>query len=309
MSVKIGIALGGGGARGLAHVGVLKALEEEGIPIHYITGSSIGAIVGAMYAQHPNADFLIDRFKQSLDEEFYDQLSLTYLKTDDERNGSFLHQATQNIKRRIVINLAQSREALLTNVRLRNVLSKFIDEGKIEYTTIPLGIVSTNLHTGDNIVFKTGDIITAVAASSSIPGYMSPLRWNGNLLADGAVSCPVPVQFLPEMGAELTIGVEICTRKFHPLEAINVIEIIARAEMIESRTLSQMMVKTADVAICPDTKDVYWSDFSRKDELIEAGIKSAREKLPEIKKAIQKKFPGIKGFFLILNFLKRYPQF
>ena len=86
ISVKIGIALGGGGARGLAHVGVLKVLEEERISLHYIAGTSIGAVVGAVYAQNPNADFLIERFRKTLDEEFYDQLGLNYIKS----HGNFV---------------------------------------------------------------------------------------------------------------------------------------------------------------------------------------------------------------------------
>ena len=90
MSAKIGIALGGGGARGLAHVGVLKVLEEEGIPPSYITGTSIGAVVGAMYAQRPNVDAMIRRFKDSLDDEFYEQLGLDHLKTSGTQEVSFL---------------------------------------------------------------------------------------------------------------------------------------------------------------------------------------------------------------------------
>jgi NTE family protein len=297
MAVKIGIALGGGGARGVAHFGVLKVLEQEGIPIDSISGTSIGALVGAMYAQNPNADFLIERFKQSLDEAFYDKLGIRYLKTNGARDVSFFHQATQNIKRRIVLNIAQSRRALIKEVRLRDVLLKFIEKGNIEQTKIPLSIVATSLHTGDDIVFRSGDIINAVAASCSIPGFLSPVYEKDDLLTDGGVSCPVPVKFLADMGADITIGVEISMRKYHPLENVNVIDIIARADMITSRNLAGMMVSTADVAIRPDTKDVIWSEFSRADELIEAGIAGAKERLGEIREAIKKKTPWYKRIF------------
>ena len=294
MSVRIGIALGGGGARGLAHVGVLKVLEEEGIPLHYIAGTSIGAVVGAAYAQNPKADFLVERFGQSLDEEFYSQLGLEYLKTNGCQEGSFLHQTTENIKRRIAINLAQSRTGLLKEVRLKKILVRLIDQGDIEDTKIPLCVVATSLHTGDDIVFKTGDIIDAVAASSSIPGFLCPVCLNGDLITDGGVSCPVPVKYLPRTEVDVTICVELAMREFPPMDSVNAIEIIGRADMITSRNLSLMMARTADVAIYPDTKDIHWSEFSRADELIEAGIESAREKLPEIKNAIQKKLPWYK---------------
>ena len=297
MSVRIGIALGGGGARGLAHVGVLKVLEEEGIHPNYITGTSIGAVVGAMYAQRPDVDAMIQRFKNSLDDEFYDQLGLDHLKTSDTQEVSFLQQTTQNIKKRIAINLAQSRTGLLKEVRLKNILLKLIDKGRIEDTKIPLAIVATSLHTGEDIVLRSGEIIDAVAASSSIPGFLCPVCLNDDLLTDGGVSCPVPIKYLPKAEVDVTIGVELGIKKYYPMECINVIEIITRADMITSRNLGQMMVNTADVAICPDTKGMHWSEFSREDELIEAGIQGTKEKLPEIKSAIRKKMPWLKRMF------------
>jgi NTE family protein len=297
MAVRIGIALGGGGARGLAHVGVLKVLAEEGLFPSYIAGTSIGAVVGAMYAQRPDVDAMIQRFKDSLDDAFYEQLGLDYLKTNGSQDVSFLQQTTQNIKRRIAINLAQSRTGLLKEIRLKNILLRLIEAGNIEETKIPLAVIATSLHTGEDIVLKSGDIIQAVAASSSIPGFLCPVCFENDLLADGGVSCPVPVKYLPRDKVDVTIGVELGIRNFHHLECINVIEIIARADMITSRNLGRMMVDTADVSICPDTKGMHWSEFSREDELIEAGIESAKQKLPEIKNAIRKKRFSIRSVF------------
>lgn len=296
-SIKIGLALGGGGARGLAHIGVLKVLEEEGIPVHYLAGTSMGAIISAVYAQNPNVEAIIERFATSLDEDFYQQLGIKYLRPGCARDGSFLHQAARSIKRRVVINMAQSREALLKNFRLRSVLSKFIDEGDIRDTKIPLGIVATSLQTGGDVFFNSGDILDAVVSSSSIPCFLSPTPVNEDLLVDGAVSCPVPVKYLQEMGADLTIGVEVSIRKFQPMGAVNVISIIDRAENITSTHLAEMMVKRADISICPDTRDIYWSDFMRFSELIDEGIRSAREKIPEIKQAIRGKMPWYKRIF------------
>ncbi len=282
----------------MAHVGILKVLEEEKIPIHCISGASVGAVVGAMYAQDSNVDSMIERFKGSFNEGFFNQLGLKYLRDNNASEGSFLHQASRNIRKRIVINLAQSRRALLKELRISKVLSNLIDEGNIEDTKIPLVIVATSLLTGDDIVFRTGNIVTAVTASSSIPGFLPPIDLGDDLLTDGGASCPVPVQFLHEMGADVTIGVEICMRELPDFESPNVIEIISRTEMITSRNLARMMAKTADVAIFPDTKDIHWSEFSRFDELIEAGMESARENLPEIKKAIKRKSPWYKRLFL-----------
>jgi len=298
MSVKIGIALGGGGARGLAHAGVLKVLEEEKIPIHCITGASIGAVVGAMYAQNPNADSMIERFKELFDEGFYNQLGLKYLRNNNAKEGSFLHQASHSIRQRIVINMAQSRKSLLKELRLSKMLAELIDQGNIEDTKIPLAIVATSLRTGNDIVFRTGDILASVVASSSIPGFLPPVELDDDLLTDGGVSCPVPVRFLCEMGADITVGVEICMRELPPLNSPNVIGIISRSEMITSQNLAKMMAATADVSIFPDTRDVHWSEFSRFEELIEAGIESTRENLPQIIEAVRRKSPWYKRLFL-----------
>lgn len=297
MSIKIGIALGGGGARGLAHAGILKVFEQEKIRIHCISGASVGSIVGAMYAQNPNADAMIERFKTTLDEGFYRHLGLKHLRPNSAQEGSFLLQASQNIKRRIIINLAQSRRALLKEFRLSKVLPRLVDEGDIADTEIPLAIVATSLHTGENIVFRRGGILDAIAASSAIPGFLPPIPYEDDLLTDGGASCPVPVPLLRDMGANLTIAVDICMREYPLLEDPNAIEIISRAEMITSRNLAKMMSNTADVSISPDTKDIHWSDFSRFDELIQAGMDSARDKLQEIKKAIRRKRPWYRRFF------------
>ncbi len=297
MSQKIGIALGGGGARGLAHIGILKVFEEEGIPIHCISGASVGAVVGAMYARNPNADTLIERFKSTLDDSFFAQPGLKHLKTDSAREGSSLNQASRSIKKRIVINLAQNQTALLKEVRLSQILARLIDEGNIEDTEIPLSIVATSLNTGEDIAFRTGEISKAITASSAIPGFLPPVLHNNDLLTDGGASCPVPVHFLHEMGADITIAVEICMREYPPMKSPNTLEIISRAEMITAHNLARMMAHTADVAIFPDTRDVHWSEFFRFEELIKAGQESARKKLPEIKKALQKKAPWYGKFF------------
>jgi NTE family protein len=258
----------------------------------------MGAVVGALYAQNPNSDDLVKTFRAILNENFYEQLGLNHLKEASAKEGEFFQQALQKIKKRIVINLAINKPAILKEVRLREILAKFIKPGNIEDTQIPLGIISTSLQSGQDILFRTGNIIDALTASSSIPGFFSPTSLSDDLLTDGSVSCPVPVEFLPEMGAELTIGVEINLHNFTPLKELNIIEIMARVNLITSRNLARLMVNKADLAICPDTKDIQWSHFSRSEELIEAGVQITRAKLPELHEIIHKKYPWYKRVFL-----------
>jgi len=243
-----------------------------------------------------DVEVMIEKFKQALNEGSFDKLGLEYLTTS-AKEGSFLQQVSKSVKKRIVINLAQNRQALLKSQRLSNMLEALVDAGNLEDAIIPLAVVATDLTTGEDTVFRQGDIFTALAASSAIPGFLTPVSLNNNFLIDGGAGCPVPVKILPEMGANITIGVDISIRKFHPLNSPNIIETISRAEMITSLNLARMMAESADIAIFPDTKDIHWSEFSRFDELIAAGVKSARDKIPAIKKALRKKAPWHRKFW------------
>jgi len=281
--MKVGIALGAGGARGLAHLGVLKLLEEEKIPIDDMTGSSIGAVVAAAYAQNPNANYLISGLRKLLDEGLFDKLGLDYLKPGVET--SLLQQIADRVKKRIVINMAYNKKAFLKRENLRYVLQKIIGNGKIEDCKIPLGIVSTDIKMGSTYVFNLGDIIEAAIASCAVPGFLSPVKIGHKLLVDGGVSCPVPVRFL---NTDIKIAVEVGVREHFPLKDANIIEIIDCSSGIMLRHLAAMMAQEADIAIYPDTKDAHWSDFDKADDLIKAGYIAAGRALPKIREALRK---------------------
>ena len=279
--MKVGIALGAGGARGLAHLGVLKLLEEENIPIDQITGSSIGSVVAAAYAQNPNANFLIQGLRKLLEEGVFDKLGLDYLKPGSET--SLLQQIAERVKKRIIINLAYNKKSFLKRENLRHVLQKIIGDGKIEDCKIPLRVMSTDLRTGLTYAFDLGDTVEAVIASCAVPGFLSPIEIGHKLLVDGGVSCPVPVEFLK---TDIKIAVEVGVREHFPLKDVNVIEIIDCSSGIMIRHLAAMMAEEADIAIYPDTKDAHWSDFDKAEELIEAGYIAAGRALPKIREAL-----------------------
>lgn len=292
MKPVIGLALGGGGARGLAHLGVLKVLEEENIPIGCIAGTSMGAIIGAMYAQNPNANLVIEKFKLFLKSQDYESLGLKYIVPKTDQSLSFLQQTAHIIAKRVVINIAQSRTAILKSERLSKAIFFLIEKRNIQDTKIPFGAVVTDLHSGEGKFLQNGDIRNAVIISSSIPGFIPPKPSDGQLLTDGGVSDPVPVKHTHEMGADLVIGVSTASTKLLPLKAPNVIDIITRTEEIRGYHLSKALLEKADVYLHPDVKNAHWSEFLRFEEFIESGIEEARNKMPEIRRAINKK----KGF-------------
>jgi len=286
---KVGLALGGGGARGLAHVGVLKVLSEEQIPIDFIVGTSMGSIIGAMYAQNPDTAVLIDRLESFFSSRDYDSLGLKYIVPKNNSNPSFLNQMVQVVSQRIVLNIAQSRQGVVKTKRLSEAVSKLLDKGNIEDTRIPFGCTATDLNTGQTILFREGDIQKAVTISSSIPGFISPHKWQGMLLTDGGVTAPVPVKEVRQMGADIVIGVSVHANHIEPLDDSHVIEIISRVDLVRIKILSKIQLSGADIRLHPQIDQAHWSELLRYREFIEAGIKEAADKLPQIHAAVTKK--------------------
>ena len=286
---KVGIALGGGGVRGLAHMGVLQVLEEEGIPISCITGSSVGAVVGAAYAQTPSAGALLHKFRKTLKEfKFYEDVEEACRAEFEEVRENFWGQVSKRVKQRIVINLAQSRDELFPIEPMIEVVNALVQEGYIEEANIPVGIVALDLHTGHPVVMTEGDVREAVVASSSVTGYIRPLKLGDYLLTDGGAIAPIPVEFLPALGADITIGVDITYTKCLPMSSYNVIDTVIQADTHRAKKISELMINLADIKIRPNTGEIHWSQFSRFEECLEAGMEAGRAVIPELKAAMAK---------------------
>lgn len=286
---KVGLALGGGGARGLAHVGVLKVLEEEQIPIDIIAGTSMGSIIGAMYAQHPNVNALIHRLETFFSSQDYDSLGLKYIVPKKEQNPSFLSHLVKDVTQRIVINMAHSRTGVIKTERLAEAVALLIDDGDIEDTKIPFGCAATDLNGGQTVLFQKGNIREAVTISSSIPGFISPHKWNGRYLTDGGVTAPVPIDEAREMGADIVIGVSVDANMLKDLEDPNILDIISRADQVRGKYLTRLQLSAADIQLHPHIEDVHWSELLRYREFIDSGMQETREKLSRIRNILRKK--------------------
>ena len=302
MRKKIGLALGGGGARGLAHIGVLKVLESEQIPIDLIVGTSMGAIIGAMYAQNPDIKRLTERLESFFTGHDYESLGLRFVVPKNDQNPSFLTQLVQTVANRIVLNIAQSRASIIKTERLAEAIARLIDNGKIEDTRIKFACAATDLNSGQTILFDQGDIRRAVTISSSIPGFIKPHKTNGQLLSDGGITAPIPVAEARQMGAEMVIAVSVDPQQISSLEEPHVIGIISRADMIRGRLLSRILMKSADVQLIPALGNVHWSELLRYKEFIAAGEQEARNKIALIRALVSEK----QSFFQRLFHRKLY---
>jgi len=253
MEPKIGLALGAGGARGLAHIGVLKAFEENQIPVHYIAGSSIGAFVGALYAN--NNDI------------------------------KMIEKLAVHLKRKHWLDLTVPKLGFVTGDKIKELI-RILTHGKnIEELAIPLAIVATDIEEGKRVILKEGSIAEAVRASVSIPGIFVPERINGRLLVDGGVVERVPIHTVRELGAELVIAVDV-GRSEAKMEVKTIIDVMSQAIDILEREVYHRQILASDYLIKPDVSHKGTIDFTNLQEIIDEGYKIASASIGEIKELI-----------------------
>ncbi len=276
IEIESGLALGSGGARGLVHIGVLKVLSRE-VQFQHIAGSSMGAVIGAMYAATEDPEWIHERFQKFFESEEYEAIGLNRFKTSEEEQPSFWGDISQYVKEKLVINVAIERMGILKVSRLRDAVEFMLPVSSFDDLQIPFSCIAVDLNTGEDILYNSGNLIDAVVASAAIPGYLQPVENNGQLLVDGGVSRPVPVGILKDLGINFIIAVEASIANFKSIKNPNLLKILGRAEQISSKRLGTIKATEADVVIKPDTMNLYWSDFDHLDALVEKGVKAATE--------------------------------
>lgn len=248
---KIGVALGGGFARGLAHIGVLKVFEEEKIPISYIAGTSVGSVIGAGYASGISA------------RELSEIASLVRFK--DFSRWTF------------------SRFGLFSNDKMTVFLQKIARCKTFEELRIPLAIAATDIVTGEPAVFTTGNLVDPVRASCAYPGMFLPVNIDGRLFVDGLLAHAVPAVPLRQMGAEKVIAVHLSAHWVKKGGPRHVFDIIGQCFSIAQDRMCGPWKAVSDVVLEPAIGDFSYDDFARAPELIRAGEEAARAALPEIR--------------------------
>ena len=306
---RIGLALGAGGARGLVHIGVLQSFSKLDIPVNLISGTSIGAVIGAMYAATLDTDWVANHFREFIQSDLYKSIGLDRISPSVHPEHSIFQVASKYVKEYITYTVANERMGLLKSERLHNIMEYLIPVKTFEELKIPFKCLAVDLNTGKDLVFSNGDLITAVTASSAIPGYLTPVKIGNNLLSDGGISQPIPLKLMSSMGADFIIAVDVGIHKFSPLEPTNLMKLIGRADMIASSRLIDHMTSSADILIRPDTENLFWSEFNRIDSLIKNGYDSACNHIDEIKSKLQIKITlggRLSRFFKIGRNIKEF---
>lgn len=286
--MKIAFALGGGGARGIAHVGVIKALEEAGIKPNIIVGTSMGAIIGAMYAQIGNPGLVEDKIIQFIHSKDYAEMGLKTYRRNHEKD-SFLGNFIHRLEERIVINLSYSQEALFKQEKFYLALNYLLEDGLIEELPVKFAAVTGDLLTGDKVVLTSGDIKMAVLASSSIPGFLPPVDYAKWKLADGEIVDLVPCETAKELNGRFVIGVDVGQGLLPCPPMDNALDIIFRATQIKSKALAIRIMQAADIIIQPDVSQYHWTHFEKADELIQAGYQAGKACAVDVKKKLKTK--------------------
>jgi len=286
--MTIAYALGGGGARGIAHIGVLKALDEAGIKPHLVVGTSMGSIVGAAYAQTQKASEVEKRMQDFIASKEYDAMDLGYYQRTSSGNR-FFGQFAKRLEERIVINLSVSQQSVIKNDTLKKALDVLLEPGLIEKLPLKYAAVAGDLVSGEKIVLTSGDIRTAVLASSSIPGFLPPVEYAGMQLADGEISDLAPCQTAKELGATFVITVDVSQdlTPSPPLE--NALDIMFRAGQIKSHDLRVLRMKASDFTIHPEVGTFHWTNFEAHEELIDAGYKAGIAVLQRLEKKLKRR--------------------
>jgi NTE family protein len=254
-----------------------------------VAGTSIGAVIGAMYAATLDPDWIENKFKEFIDSEAYKRIGLHRLVPTSQPNSSIFQTAATYMKNQIIINLANDRLGILKQERLSEIIDFMLPVKTFEELKIPFSCLAVDLNSGEDVVFNSGNLIEAIVASSAIPGYIPPIEKDGMLLTDGAVSCPVPVKTVRKMGADFRISVDVGLNHFEPLENPNLLQVLGRAEQITSTRLGEVKSEKADITIRPDTMNVFWAEFDKIDQLIKLGAEETEKQFWQIKDNLKKK--------------------
>ncbi|MDD5687734.1 MAG: patatin-like phospholipase family protein [Elusimicrobia bacterium] len=261
---KIAVVLGGGGARGFAHVGVLKALLENKIPIDIIVGTSAGALVGGLYASGMEIPE-IENMGRDIGWNKISNLSLIRLFT------------------------LITSESLLSTEKLEKYLEKYIGKKRFDELKIPFACVACDIKTGERIVFKDGEVAFAMRASSTFPGVFKPAEYRHRLLIDGGIVDNLPIDIAKVMGADFIIAI-YPQMDYSLFEITNVLTTLNQVINIQGGFLVSKQLNDADFLITPNVKNVSPIDLDKSQECIEVGLTTTRSKATDIKDKILERF-------------------
>lgn len=253
---QVALVLGGGAFHGMAHVGVIKVLEDEGIPIDLIVGTSAGSMVGALYADNPNIDTLLPLVESTTAKDVFD------------------------------FSLVRSTEGFISGKKLQSYLNKYLRSSEIEDTEIPFVAVTTDIEKGVSTHLKAGPIAPSVNASCAIPGIFEPVKMYGTTFVDGGVLAGVPVAAAKEYNPKIIIAISIMAFDTE-VDLKNYKSVFLRAYTVAAHNSNMEYINDADILISPDLRGMPLMSSKDNKELYNRGLEAGKKALPEILKLLE----------------------
>jgi NTE family protein len=288
MEPKVCLALGGGAARGLAHLGVLKVFEDAKLPIDMIAGTSLGALVGGLYAHQPDARYWIERLDQYL-RSFRSRKTrlelLRRIESDQVGRHGFFADMANLVRKGYFWGVTATKPAFISEEEYKEFLDPIVPDILIEGTKIPFACVATDIRNGKRVVHASGPMRTAVRASCALPGIFPPVKDNGMLLVDGGWVERVPVICAQNLGADVIVAVDVSS-EIARFEESSGLDIVMRADAVTRVFLNGLLLDEADVSIRPNVGHVHWADFSDPRGLVREGELATLERIVAVRSAI-----------------------
>jgi len=252
---SIGLALGGGFARGIVHVGVLKVLEQEGIPISFVAGTSVGALIGAAYCSGVSP--------------------------------AELEEIAARVRFKDLARWTLSRYGFATNMRMITFLNKILKVQTFEELQVPLAVTATDFGSGEGVVFRTGPLVDAVRASCAYPGVFLPVKVNGRLLVDGMLAHSLPTKPARDMGADKVLAVTLRSHWVNSDGPRHIFDVIGQCFSIAQDVNCTQARSCADLVIEPDVTGYRYDDFERSAALVKIGEEATRAAMSAIRKWVE----------------------
>ncbi|MEJ2310465.1 MAG: patatin-like phospholipase family protein [Gammaproteobacteria bacterium] len=283
------LGLGGGGGRGLAHLGVLKALDEHDLKPSAIVGTSIGALFGAMYALYYDADVVIDRVMEVLTSDSFKHLHLPHLREAETEDHTWLGKLTASARQSVLYTRAATGIALTDTDAMHDIVNHLCNGSEYSDLSIPLYITTVHFPSGEIQLFSNGDLTRCLVASMAIPGVFEPVDIDGRLYVDGGIACELPAKEARMIAEphQTVVAVDVGARPDPDNMPETVIGMLDWSIRIKSHYLREYKAEYADILIEPVPGFRQWSDFSHPRQEIERGREVAMEKMPELIKLLQ----------------------
>ena len=281
---RFGLALGGGAARGLAHLGVLEVLEENGLAPTALSGTSIGALVAGIWLTSGSAERAIDKVQSFVHSDDYRRAELEYVS--QARNADAQGWASlimRSISRGMFYTRAFRNISFVSDENYRHNVFHLLPSVDIEDLPLPFAAVATDLETGEPVVFRRGPLREAVLASGAVPGVMPPQRVDGRLLSDGAMVDKIPARALLSTDVDAIVGVDVSTDFATPTELRRGLEVITRANQVTEWSLRQVRNAVCDVVVRPEVQDIRWLDFAAAIPAIGRGREAMEPVIPRLR--------------------------